>query len=132
MADLRTFILHRWTLALWLVAAALFVRAVVPAGYMVDANATTLSFTICSDATGATATHEIVIPADDKADAAKADTPCAFSGLNQPALGGADAPLLALALAFILLLGLILVAVPPPSFGHYIRPPSQGPPARLS
>ncbi len=132
MTDLRAFMLHRWTLSLWLVAAALFVRAIVPAGYMVDAQATTLSFTICSDATGAMSTHEITIPDDGKADAANADKPCSFAGSAQPALSGADAPLLALALAFILLLGFVRRPFPPLLSVHHLRPPSQGPPMLLS
>ena len=131
MTDLRAFMQHRWTLALWLVAAALFVRAVVPAGYMVDADATTISFTICSDATGETVTHDITIPSDGKADTAKADTPCSFAGAAQPALSGADAPLLAIALLFILALGFAPFVAPTMQRGHYLRPPPQGPPAIL-
>lgn len=131
MKHLRAFMQQRWTLALWLVAAALFVRAVVPTGYMVDANATSFSFTICSDANGDMVTHDVTIPDDGKGDMAKADSPCAFSGLAQAALGGADAPLLAAAIAFILALGFVAVVLPRIVSAHYLRPPPQGPPATL-
>ncbi len=131
MTHLRAFMQHRWTLALWLVAAALFVRAVVPVGYMLDGNGTTLSFTICNDATGAMTTHEVVIPDDGKADLANADSPCAFSGLAHAALGGADAPLLAAAILFILALGFAPVALPRVKSARHVRPPLRGPPAIL-
>ena len=128
MTDLRTLLQHRWKLALWLVVAALFVRAVVPAGYMVDANSTTLSFTICSDASGDMVTHDVTVPDDGKA---KADSPCAFSGLAHAALGGVDAPLLAIALLFILAVGFAPIVAPILQRGTYLRPPPQGPPATL-
>lgn len=131
MTDMRILLRQRWTLALWLVAAALFVRAVVPAGYMVDANATTLTFTICSDATGETKTHSIAIPGDDTGAAAQADNPCAFSGLGQAMLGAVDAPLVAAAMLFILALGFAPVSLPLLQRGVYLHPPAQGPPAIL-
>lgn len=131
MTRLRAIVKHRWTLALWLAAAALFVRAIVPVGYMVDGNGTTLSFTICNDGTGATATHDIVIPDDDNADLANADSPCAFAGLGYAALGGADGPVLAAAILFILALGFAPVALPRIDRARHIRPPLRGPPAIL-
>ena len=130
MTDMRILLRQRWTLALWLVAAALFVRAVVPAGYMVDANATTLTFTICSDATGEMKTHSIAIP-DDDTGAKQADNPCAFSGLGQAMLGGVDAPLVAAAMLFILALGFAPVTMPLLQRCVYLHPPAQGPPAIL-
>lgn len=130
MTALRILLRQRWTLALWLVVAALFVRAVVPAGYMVDANATTLTFTICSDATGEMKTHSVAVP-DDDAGAGQADNPCAFSGLGQAMLGGVDAPLLAAAILFLLALGFAPVVVPCLQRGDYLHPPAQGPPALL-
>ena len=47
--------------------------------------------------------------------------------LAMAALGGADAPLLALALAFILVVAL-LTAMPPPALRLHLRPPQRGPP----
>jgi len=55
---------------------------------------------------------------------------CAFSPLAFAALGGADAPLLAIALAFILAFG--FASTPPLRLARIagLRPPLRGPPAR--
>ena len=59
----------------------------------------------------------------------KTDSPCTFSGLAAPALGGADPIQLAIAIAIIIAAGLLAVAVTRPRDAAYLRPPSRGPPA---
>ena len=135
----------RW-LAFGLAALALASRALVPAGFMpggTGASGQTLAISICADGSGGAGQgRQILIPISGKADPSHSGAEnhdgnshdnggqCAFSALAFAALGGADAPLLAAALAFLLAIG--LVATPPlrlaPIAG--LRPPLRGPPAR--
>ena len=58
----------------------------------------------------------------------KPDAPCPFAGLAAPALGGADPIQLAIALADILVAGLVAAtAIRLRAVGH-VRPPLRGPP----
>jgi hypothetical protein len=117
-------------LALGLVVLALVIKALVPAGYMLSDKAHVLTIAICADASGGPLTQQIVVPSDGKsADHAKAEGTCAWGVLAMAALGGADVLLLALALAFVLALGLMPTRPAPPSRGSYLRPPLRGPPA---
>ncbi|MEQ1539231.1 MAG: DUF2946 family protein [Sphingorhabdus sp.] len=121
-------------LALLLIVCALFVKALVPAGYMVGPSTKTLTVSICTDGAGAMLTKQIEIPMEkgshgsDKSHG-KADGTCAFSALSMAGMGGADANLLALALAFILVLGFASTTVPRASRLSHLRPPLRGPPA---
>lgn len=123
---------HRW-LALWLIAAALAVKALVPAGYMLaDTGGKTLTMAICDGSGPATMT--IAIPMDpDHAkpgDNGKQDGGCAWSGLGHAMLGGADPVLLLAAIAFLLALGFAPAASPVLRRRAFAQPPSQGPPTR--
>lgn len=133
MQPLRTLIRDHRKLALALLVLAFCIKAVVPAGFMVSTSADTiLTVTICSNATGAPTEMQIVVPAKDKGGhAGEADDgqQCAFSGLAKAAIGGADAFLLALAFAFILVLGLAPARRLPFGQVFYLRPPLRGPPA---
>lgn len=133
MSALRAFLRDHRRLAVLLLALALLVKALVPAGFMLASGARVLTVEICADPSGTRMTKQIVIPADGKShqspgDHAKADGACAFSGLHMAALGGADAALLTLALAFILLLGFAPQAPPLAAEPAYLRPPLRGPP----
>jgi hypothetical protein len=123
---------HRW-LALWLIAAALAVKALVPAGYMLaDTGGKTLTVAIC-DGSGPVA-MTIALPMDpDHAkapDGAKQDGGCAFSALAHATMGGADPALLIAAIAFLLALGFAPAAPPRVRRLAFARPPLRGPPAR--
>lgn len=113
---------------------AFCIKALMPAGFMVSASAdTVVTVSICSDATGGFKQMQLVIPGKGNsgghADGTSKDGQCAFSGLGQAALGGADALLLAIAFAFILVLGLAPTQrLPFRQFAH-LRPPLRGPPA---
>ncbi len=133
MRSLRNLIHARPVLALLLVAMALCMKALVPSGYMVFAGSKTITVGICSDAMGAPQSMTITIPMDpspaaEPAHKGKADSPCAFSALSMGAIGGADAPLLALALAFVLALGLFTFPALRRTSALRLRPPSQAPP----
>lgn len=108
-------------------------KALVPGGYMVAAQGKTLTVAICGDSTLGQLTLQVTIPmksdpAPGQAGHAK-DSACAYSALSLAALGGADAVLLALALAFVLALGFLAVAPTPIHRAAHLRPPLRGPPA---
>ncbi|MCD1623608.1 DUF2946 family protein [Citromicrobium bathyomarinum] len=134
MQPLRALIRDHRHFALALLVLAFCIKAAIPSGFMVSASPdTVLTVTVCSDASDGLKTMEIVIPAKERGsehhDGAKNGEHCAFSGLAKVAVGGADAFLLALAVAFILVLGLAPVRrLPCRQFSH-LRPPLRGPPA---
>jgi hypothetical protein len=133
--SLRNLIRARPVFALCILAMTLCVKALVPSGYMVSASSKTFTVGLCSDGMGTPQTTTITIPMDPAAPAdpthkGKSDSPCAFSALSMAATGGADAPLLALALAFALAIGLFAHPAPARTTSFRLMPPSQGPPAR--
>jgi hypothetical protein len=137
MTRLRALICDHARLTLVLLALALAIKAVVPAGFMLSAGGDRfLTVTICSDASGTPKQMQIAIPgkqdtSGDHSDAGANATHCAFSGLGHSALGGADPLLLAAALAFILLLGLASLPVLPLRDIAFLRPQLRGPPASV-
>lgn len=137
MSRFRALIRDHARLTLVLLALALAVKALVPAGFMLSAGGDRfLTVTICSDASGSPEQMRIALPGKqdsggDHSDAGAKAAHCAFSGLGHSALGGADPLLLAGALAFILLIGL----APLPALARrdipFLRPQLRGPPATL-
>ena len=134
MASLRRLLRDHRRCALLLVALALAIRGLVPAGYMIGGQTTTLTIAVCADASGAQQFRQIVVPHDGKSgapmqgDHAKDGGVCAWSSLAMGAVAGADPVLLALALAFILALGFAPATVPTPRAFARLRPPLRGPP----
>ena len=122
--------------ALVLIALAFFAKGVIPPGYIAAASPDrVMTVSICADASGGLRQMQMAIPGKAEGGgagkSAKADGQCAFSALSHAALGGADAVLLALAFAFILILGLAPVKrLPFGPFAH-LRPPLRGPPAAI-
>lgn len=134
MHALRILLLERRQLALVLVALALCMKALLPTGYMISDSARVFTITICSGATGEKITKEIAIPAkggsaQHDSDHGKGDAQCSWGSHSMAATGGADAPLLALALAFILALGFLPAPALPLRRASYLQPPMRGPPA---
>lgn len=134
MTSIRALIRDHRTLTILLVAIALFVKVLVPAGYMADTGQKLFSVQICLDGIKHQ-TIQIAIPSDGSSHDnshghdGKADSPCAFTALSLGALGGADAPLLALAIAFILSLGFAPIHPVLRDRASHLRPPLRGPPA---
>jgi len=134
MHALRLLLLKRRHIALVLVVLALCMKALLPTGYMVSDSARVFTITICTGAGGETVSKEIAIPAkggsghQDDAQG-KGDAQCSWSAHSMAAVGGADAPLLALALAFILALGFLPAPKLPLRRTTYLQPPLRGPPA---
>ena len=134
MQLLRASIREYRSLALALIVLAFFIRAIIPAGFMVSGSSdTVLSVTICSDASAGLKQMQLVIPGKEPtsghSDGMHKAQHCAFSSLAKVADGGGDAVLLTLAFAFMLVLG--LAPVRRLAFGRnpYLRPPLRGPPA---
>jgi len=126
---------HRaWAMAL--LALALMMRAMVPAGYMTQASSHELVVQICSNSANSTqSTYRLAIPSKEhgspKHGAEHAKATCAFSSLNHAALGGADPILLAIAFLFILALGFQAQRALPLGAIANVRPPVRGPPCLI-
>jgi hypothetical protein len=137
MTALRAFVLRHFLLAMMLVGAALCLRMVMPAGFMVAPDAKVLTISICVDSLDHDAIAQIAIPMKGTAgksggsgsSAGKGD--CAFSSLSMASTAGADAALLALALAFIIALGFAPTPAPRPRRLARLRPPLRGPPLSI-
>lgn len=131
MQRLRASIRDHRHLALLVLALAFLVRAALPAGYMVARDASSvITIAVCSDASGVHKTTQLVIPAKPGAPVKPAkDGSCAFSAMAKGALGGTDPILLALAFAFILVLGLAPARMLPARPVPHTQPPLRGPPA---
>lgn len=131
MSSLRRLLAANRPLACLVLAAALLVKALVPAGYMIVAGQDSVLISVCSDATGAHTVKQVVVPvkgqSTDAHEAAKKQ--CPFSGFNSHALADSDPALLALAILFALALG--FAASPPLRIAgvERLRPPLRGPPA---
>ena len=134
MQPLRTFLRQHRLLASLLVALALCMKVLVPGGFMLGSAAKVLTIEICGDASGTHLVKQISVPMDDKSGESqdqhgKADSACPYSALSFASLAGADAWLLATALAFIMALGFMPLAARPPARVSWLRPPLRGPPA---
>jgi hypothetical protein len=132
MSPMRNLLRTRRWLAMLIVAVSLCVRALIPAGFMVTPASQTQSIVlqICSGSSLKSVTLALPSSHDDGKDRGKqADTPCAFTALAMGADHGADPLQLALALAFILLLGFTQRPALPLASRTHILPPQCGPPA---
>jgi hypothetical protein len=122
-------------LALLFCVATLLLKLLVPTGYMIDSDHGRLSVTICSGVEPRTMTIDMSgthgdMPTDGESkDHGKTEMPCAFSGLSAAALGAIDPIQLAALIAFVMTIGIVGFALPPPSKPTYLRPPLRGPPA---
>lgn len=133
MGGLRTSLKRNHRLAILLVALALAMKALVPAGFMVEGSARSLTVLVCADSTGARSSVEISIPqSGTKSPAlAKAHETCAFSTLGFAALAATDPLQLTLALAFIFALGFLPRVAIAPRKARRVLPPPCGPPTGM-
>jgi hypothetical protein len=120
-----------------LVAVALAMKSLVPTGYMVGTQDRVLTMMICGDASGEQFVKQVIVPQSGKSvghaggSQSKAAEPCPYASAAGAALGPVDLLLLALALAFILLLGFAPVRVPVLRGASRLRPPLRGPPVLI-
>lgn len=134
MNPLRALLKQHRALAGLLVALALCMKALVPAGFMVAQESRIFSIQLCDDGAGHLVARQLVIPM--KGDAGeskpvehKTDVTCPFSALSMGSLSAVDPALLALAIAFVLALGFAAVVPIRPARVFHLRPPLRGPPA---
>jgi len=132
VTHLRAFLLKHQHLAFLLVAAALVMKAVIPSGFMLTPSNGTIMVSICSGQGPQMVAMDLgkgtVDHGGDHQDGKKAEHPCAFSSLSMAAATGADTVLLALAIAYVLALGLLPVTSRQPSAPSRLRPPLRAPP----
>lgn len=133
MGNLRAFFQMHRGLAFALVVMALALKALLPTGAMVGGNDwRTITVQICHDVSGAISTKQILVPFTKNAGevpGSPAKGECPFCALSMAAIGGAAPVLLALALAYIMLVGLAPIRFALTERFAYIRPPLRGPPA---
>lgn len=138
MHHLRAFFLRHRATAFAVLALALAMKVLMPAGTMIGGSAHTLTVQICDGYGDAAhdAAHgaalSVAIPVKGRSDTGKPGPDhqaCPFSALGHAALTGADPVLLAAALVFLLVLGLAASIVPAPRPQFRLRPPLRAPPA---
>jgi hypothetical protein len=139
MTSLRAFVLRHRAFAAVLIALALAMKALVPAGTMIAPHAHLLTVQICDGYGPAdrAVAHAVVIPVakqgayrDDGGKVAHHAPACPYSALGLAGLGGADPVLLALALVFILAVARTWPAGRAPRAQAFLRPPLRAPPAQ--
>ena len=128
MPAIRLLLARHARLAALLLALALCVRALVPTGYMIEGQGGAITVALCDASSQTARAITIDVGAHKQAGDVAKDSPCAFSSLAHAATAGADAPLLALALAFILALGFAPSAFPALTRPARLRPPLRAPP----
>ncbi len=145
VSSLRRLLQDHRALALWLALAALSVKLLVPAGFMVGTRGGHAVLEICSGIgplapaaapmgvamTGAmdvAMTGAMAGAHHGEADHAKSESPCPYAALAHGATTPVDPVLFAAALAFILALGFLAVVARLPRPGSYLRPFLRGPP----
>ncbi|KUR70914.1 hypothetical protein AQZ52_13955 [Novosphingobium fuchskuhlense] len=132
MQTLRVFFRGHYRLAMLLACLALVLKAAVPSGYMVGSQGRSLTILVCGDVSGDHLTKQITIPASGKSDGqAKAGDTCPYASLSFASLEGGLPPFIALAIAFLLLLGFAPVRMPSLAGTRHVRPPLRGPPALI-
>ncbi|PZU79605.1 MAG: hypothetical protein DI530_08375 [Sphingomonas sp.] len=131
-------LLGRRHLAALICAAALLVKLLVPAGYMIDGSDGRLAISICPG-TGPVATMPDMPGMDGEAadrhgggkEHDPSAAPCAFAGLTAAALDTVDPIQLAARIAFTVTTGMVTARLPALHRSAYLRPPLRGPPALL-
>lgn len=132
MGALRNFLMARRAMAIAVIVLALAIKALVPTGYMIETGARVFTVAICADASGDHVLSRAIVvpgkPASGGQSKSKSGEGCAFASHSAAGVSAADPVLLALALAFIVLLGFLAIALPASSAGRRLRPPLRAPP----
>ncbi len=145
MLRLRRLALTHNALAALVICVALLMKALVPTGFMPAMVDGRFVIAVCSGTGPVTAPpHMAAMPGMAHGPAMTGHhggrdrpgeqhdnkpQPCAFAGLQSPSLAAADPVVLAIAVAFVLALGLRVVAALPLVLPARLRPPLRGPPA---
>lgn len=126
MSELRRYLRSRPWLAALVIAAALALRVLVPAGFMPTVADGRVTLTLCSGVAPAPMVRMPGMMHHEGGD--RAQSPCAFADLALPMSGGADPVLLVAALAFVMAVAVRRVVPLAPRAFARLRPPLRGPP----
>lgn len=110
-----------------MLAAALLLRLLVPAGFMPVVDHGRVTLAVCSGY-GPVVAKPMHHGGSHSMPAHETQSPCAFADLALPVLGGADPILLGEALAFVAVLALLLAVTTTPRRPSRLRPPLRAPP----
>ncbi|HQS68502.1 MAG: hypothetical protein B7Y36_07880 [Novosphingobium sp. 28-62-57] len=128
MNRVRTSLLRYRTMAFVVILAALFFKALIPAGTMVMPVNKVLTVALCDGMAGNHAERDIVVPMKSKPVSGENQQGCAFSALGMAMTGSIDPVQLLAALAFVL----ALAFAPWPALHVQavtrLRPPLRAPP----
>jgi hypothetical protein len=126
--SIRPYLARRRWPACCIIGLSLFVRLLVPAGYMPAVSGHIITIEICSGQGPMQA--EMVMPGMTKHQkhGAKEEMPCGFGGLSMPSTAGAPPALLSLAIAFIVTAAYRSVTPTRAASRLTLRPPPTGPP----
>ncbi len=134
-------------LAVLICAAALLLKLLIPAGYMIGQVDGRTAIILCPGSAPvagmAPMAHDAAMAMDhghmvhDRSGHGSGhsdkdhgrDMPCAFAGLTAPGLAATDPIQLALLIAFVMAVGLTMPVLLRPVAAPYLRPPLRGPPA---
>ena len=132
MTALRRLLRQHRALSAGLLALALLMKLLVPAGFMPVVAGGGIAIELCGGTAPAAMTMAMPGMAHhrDKSGHQGRDVPCAFAGLAAPSLPAVDPLLLALAIAFVMAAGLPVAVPVPAATRAYLRPPLRGPPAQ--
>lgn len=130
MEHLRAYLRKRYRLGMLLVVLTLAIKAVVPTGYMLGSQGKALTILVCGDVSGDHLSKQITIPG--KSDGqAKTSEACPYASLSFASLDAGLPAFVALAIAFLLLLGFAPARIPVLGGLPHVRPPLRGPPALI-
>ncbi|MEG3179338.1 DUF2946 family protein [Sphingomonas sp. LT1P40] len=125
----RGLILSHPRLAAALIALAVLMKIVVPAGFMPVMDGGKMIVMVCTGMGQQQVEIDVPgMPAKEDGATRTAAQPCAFAGFADALLPGADPVQLAAALVFILALGFVAVVLPALLRPRYLHPPLRGPP----
>ena len=131
MDRIRQYFKTRPSVAVLLIALALAMKVLVPAGYMLAPSSKFLTVLVCSGTNMDPVTIKVPM-APTAPDTGDSDTAgkevCSFSGLGLAGLAATDPVLLAAAILFILAVGFLPVQPALQAITAYLRPPLRGPP----
>lgn len=131
MIRLRALLLRHRAIFATVLALALAIKALVPAGYMLSATSHSFTVTVCSGMAGEQTVITIPGKPRDAEKNAMDRQQCHASAFDHAAMGGTDPFLLATAIAFILALGFAPVSIPARRSIRFQTPPLRGPPALI-
>lgn len=131
MSPLRALFLQYRAVVCLVALAALCMKLLVPAGFMISPAYQILTIEICADASGSHVAQQIAIPVQGGSPKTESGTgECPFASLSMSATIAQNIGLLLAALAYILALGFAPTRSSLTRSPNYLRPPLRGPPSR--